>query len=236
MLAGAASAAAGLSGPLAGLAGAAAAPVIQYALTYLGERFYRQRMLNAAETLGDAASEAGATTAEAFADLIETLVKDEEHQELLARVLAVAQDTALRDKRRALGRVLANAAGDTGTKVDGAFAVTRVIADLDPVHVRLLRIMSGTPQHLVRYAADHSLGQVRRWYPWSITVADPGLADVVWSALHVLERHQLIYKVGDNLPTPRGTFEPEYEITGFGDQLIELLAAPEGLPGEPPCP
>jgi hypothetical protein len=184
--------------------------------------------MNAAETLADAADEAGATADEDFEAFVQKLVNDEQHQELLARVLAVAQDTAMRDKRRALGRVLAYAADETGTKVDNQLAVARVIADLDPVHVRLLRIMSMTPTHLVRYAADHGLDprSVRSWFPWSIAVADPGLSEAAWGALAVLERNSLIWKVGDS-HTPNGGMEPEYRITDYGDYFVGLLAAPE---------
>ena len=56
---------------------------------------------------------------------------DLEHQELLARALTMAQDTAMRDKRRALGRALASAAADTGTKIDDELLFIRVLADLD---------------------------------------------------------------------------------------------------------
>ena len=63
-------------------------------------------------------------------------------------MLSVAQDSVMRDKRRALGRLLANAADETGTKVDGELADARVVADLDAIHVRVLRIMSEAPRHL----------------------------------------------------------------------------------------
>lgn len=182
--------------------------------------------MNAAETLADAAGEAGAT-AEDFEEFVQKLVSDEPHQELLARVLTIAQDSAMRDKRRALGRVLANAANETGTKVDNQLAIARVIADLDPVHIRLLRIMSLTPTHLIQYATDHGLDPltVRSWYPWSIAVADPGLSKAAWGALRVLERNDLVREVGET-HTPCG-LEPEYKITDYGDYFVALLAAPD---------
>jgi hypothetical protein len=71
----------------------------------------------------DAADEYGAETEEQFVAFMKAVVSDEEHQELLARTLTVARDTAMRDKRRALGRALASAASDTGTKVDAEQAV-----------------------------------------------------------------------------------------------------------------
>lgn len=155
--AGAAGAAMGLAGPAGAMAGAAMTPVIERALHYLSDRFFQQRAMYAAETLADAASEASATSESDFEDFVQKLVGDEQHQELLARVLVIAQDSAMRDKRRALSRVLANAANETGTKVDNHFAVARTIADLDPVHIRLLRVMSLTPAHLLEYASAHGL-------------------------------------------------------------------------------
>lgn len=131
--AGAAGAGLGLAvaGPGGALAGAVVTPVLERAFSFLDGRFRRQREIYAAGALADAAGEAGATTEEQFEEFIEKLVSDEQHQELLARVLVVAQDSAMRDKRRALGRILANAADETGTTVDMQFLHARVIADLD---------------------------------------------------------------------------------------------------------
>lgn len=78
-----------------------------------------------AGVLADAAGEAGATTEEQFEEFMQKLVGDEQRQELLARVLVIAQDSAMRDKRRALGRILANAADETGTTVDVQFLHAR---------------------------------------------------------------------------------------------------------------
>ncbi|MCM4083896.1 hypothetical protein [Paractinoplanes hotanensis] len=224
--AGAVGAAVGLAGPGGALAGAALTPVLERAFVYLDKRFFRQRMVNAAETLADAAQAAGVEDDE-FEMFVEKLARDEQHRELLARVLSAAQDSAMRDKRRALGRVLANAADDTGTKVDSELADARVIADLDAVHIRVLRIMSEAPRHLAEYAIAHGVDPqgARRWHPYSIAGADSGLADAAWGAVVVLERHGLITKVGEG-HTPNGGWEPEYEITGYGDYLVKLLAAP----------
>lgn len=63
---------------------------------------------------------------------VEDAVSNPEHQELLARALTIAQDTAMRDKRRALGRALASAVAETGTTVDDELAFIRTLADLDP--------------------------------------------------------------------------------------------------------
>jgi hypothetical protein len=135
----------GLGGPGAAVAGAALTPVLATALHGISDVIVSTRRERATETLTDAAEAAGAVTPDAFLRFVADTVADEQRQELLVRVLTVAQDTAMRDKRRALGRVLANAVAEKGTKVDDELAFVRVLADLDPVHVRILRIMSHRP-------------------------------------------------------------------------------------------
>lgn len=74
----------------------------------------------------------------------------------------------MRDKRRALGRVLASAADETGTKVDDEMLFIRVLADLYPPHIRCLRIMATEPPHLdainrQRQAIGGERPRRRRW-------------------------------------------------------------------------
>lgn len=102
-----------------------------------------------------------------------------------------------------------------------------MIGDLDPVHIRVLKVMSRRPKHLDQVvfqmnAADDPKA-VRRWYVWSIIEADPGLEASAWGALRVLERHGLICDVsGDLVPSHGG--QHEYEISQYGDYLIDRLA------------
>ncbi len=60
----------------------------------------------------------------------------------------MAQDTDLCDKRRALGRALANALDDVGTVVDDEIRFVRLLGEIDPVHIRVLKIISRRPGHL----------------------------------------------------------------------------------------
>jgi hypothetical protein len=168
-----------------------------------------------------AADEFGAETPEAFTEFVEAAVSDEQRQELLARTLTIAQDTAMRDKRRALGRALASAVSEIGTRVDEELLYIRVLADLDQPHVRLLRLMSTVPAHLATVGS----GNVRQWYPWSISEADPGLADTVWALLPVLARHGLV-SGGEEQLTPAG-MQPEYVITDYGEWFLTRLAEPD---------
>ena len=160
-------ASAGLAGPDAGMAGAALTPALESALGHIFDRIDSRRRKNAAETLTDAADELGAEAPEEFAKFIKDAVSSLERQELLARALTIAQDTAMRDKRRALGRALASAVAETSTTVNEELAFIRVIADLDSGDIRVLRLMSTVPEHLrakgyVRHGASTTLQEQRR--------------------------------------------------------------------------
>jgi hypothetical protein len=145
--------------------------VIEEVLGQLLSRLSTRRAERVAETLADAAEELGGDAAEQLGRFADEAASDETYQELLARTLAIAQDTAMRDKRRALGRALANALDDTGTRVDDEIAFVRMLADLDPVHIRVLQIMSRRPKHLDRVAVQMNAADdpqvARQWYPWS---------------------------------------------------------------------
>lgn len=140
--------AAGLAGYLglgAGAVAAGAAPIVLAGLDHISRTIGTRRLDHATETLTDAAEEFGAETTEEFFEFVTAAVSDKDHQELLARALTIAQDTAMRDKRRALGRVVAQAARDTGTKVDKELLYLRVLDDLDEraTSARYLAIASG---------------------------------------------------------------------------------------------
>lgn len=196
-------------------------------IDYISAAIGARRLEHAAETLSDAADEAGARTAEEFVEFLRAAVTDPEHQELLARALTIAQDTAMRDKRRALGRALASAA-DTGTKVDDELLFIRVLADLDPPHIRCLRIMAAGPPHLDAINRQRlATGEppVRQWHPSDIAHQDPGLKNSVWALLPVLASHQLIY--GGDMVLTRAGREPEYVISSYGEFVLARLAEPE---------
>ena len=230
-VAGAVGAAAGLAGPDAAVVGAGLAPVLEDVLSQIFSGLSAKRAERVAETLTDAAEELGGDPVEQLRRVADAAASDEAYQELLARTLTTAQDSAMRDKRRALGRALANAVDDTGTRVDDEIAFVRMLADLDPVHIRVLKIMSRRPRHLDRVAAQMDRADdptaARQWYEWSIVDADPGLDGSVWGAQQVLERHGLVWDRGEQLvPAPHG-MQHEYQITGYGDYLIDRLAGPD---------
>jgi hypothetical protein len=217
--------AAGYAGPVAATVASGAAPAVLAGMDYVSATIGTRRLEHATETLDDAADESGARTPEEFIKFVKAAVRDEQHQELLARALTIAQDTAMRDKRRALGRVLAAAVGETGTRVDDEMLFIRVLADLDPPHIRCLRIMAAEPPHLDAVNQQRkAIGEpaVRQWHPSDIASHDPGLADTVWALLPVLARNHLITG-GYEVLTWAGR-EPEYVITSYGEHMLARLA------------
>jgi len=219
--------AAGYAGPIAGAAASGAAPAVLAGMDYISATIGSRRLEHATEMLGDAADEFGADTPEEFVKFVQAAVSDEQHQELLARALTIAQDTAMRDKRRALGRVLASAATETGTKVDDELLFIRVLADLDPPHIRCLRIMATQPPHLDAVNRQRlAVGEaaVRQWHPSDVAQQDPGLSDVAWALMSMLAQNHLI-SGGYEVLTGAG-HEPEYVITPYGEYLLARLAEP----------
>lgn len=108
------SAVANLASPDAGAAATALGPLAEALVTHIAGGLNRRRVDHAPETLTDAA-EASGCTLEKFA---RKALSDDRRSELLARTLFIAQDTALRQKRRAPGRALA--AGRPGTTLKPA--------------------------------------------------------------------------------------------------------------------
>lgn len=202
---------AGYLGPGAGALAAGGVPLALAGLDRISSIIGSRRLEHDVEALLDGAEAFGAETPAEFVEFVEAAVSDEEHQELLARALTIAQDTAMRDKRRALGRALAAAAGDTGTKVNDELLFIRVLADLDEPHVRLLRLMSTA---------------VRQWHPDEIASQDPGLTgDVLGVLLFDLARHHLISGADEVAPPLHR--RPDNTITPYGERFLTRLAEPE---------
>ena len=145
---------AGAADPVLGAVMTGLSPVLEKALSQVMLVLVRSRAEHAAETLLDAADAAGAGSDEEFLEFIEQALSDERRQELLVRALIIAQDAALRDKRRALGRAIAAAVVDDAL-VDQEQVFIRVIDDLDVPHVWLLRLMMTVPAHYARQGQDH---------------------------------------------------------------------------------
>jgi hypothetical protein len=97
----------------------------------------QRRVRHAGQNLEDGAEAVG----EPVEQFVQRAVSDERGAELLARTLTVAQDTALRDKVRALGRALAAGIAGGDVKIDDELLFIRAVADIDTPHIRLLARM-----------------------------------------------------------------------------------------------
>jgi hypothetical protein len=174
-------------------------------------RVGQRRAEHAAETLMDAADAAELPVAEFFGRAVD----DDRRHELFARAMTIAQDTALREKRRALGRALAAGVMGDDARIDEELLFMRAVEDIDEMHIRLLGLMTG-PQPL-----DVRPG----WSIFSITTADPGLRSGVRALLGTLELHGLIEQAVIRRPLQgEGTGQDYYNVTDQGREFLERLA------------
>ena len=207
---------AGLLGPDAGAAATALTPALETVLSRVVGGVSRWRTQHAAETLEDAAQAVG----EPVEQLVQQAVSDERREELLARTLTIAQDTALRDKRRALGRALAAGIAGDDAKIDDELLFIRAVADIDTPHIRLLALMAGE-----RIPPGKDSGSVFHggWSLPTIAARDPGLGEAVPALLSTLESHGLVRAMQSS--TPWTAAQAAYDVTSAGRTLLERLAA-----------
>jgi hypothetical protein len=208
-----------LLGADAAAAATAMQPVTESALlTAVG--WVRQRWSrNRAEVLADAADAAGKSAE----DLLLAAASDDRRHELLARALGIAQDTALHNKRRALGRALA--AGITGNDahIDGELMFMRAVADLDAPHIRALALMASEQPGIGQQSSSpfHA-----GWSPATMAARDPGLGPALPALLSTLEAHGLIGSPVTSAPWLAS--REAYNVTPAGRHLLGRLA--EDLP------
>jgi hypothetical protein len=110
-------------------------------------------------------------------EFMDRAVSDDRRHELFARSMRTAQDTALRDKRRALGRALAAGVMGDDARIDEELLFIRAVDDLDEMHIRLLGSMRN---------------QRTPWTGADIARADPGLKAGIDALIGALELHGLI--------------------------------------------
>lgn len=105
--------------------------------------------------------------------VVERLQSDEQFEELVERAIVAARLTSYVAKRRALAAVAAEALLDD-SKVGLALLVERAVEQLDPIHVRVLRLISEGPPGLrdIDESADQapsvggtSIREIRRCLP-----------------------------------------------------------------------
>jgi hypothetical protein len=213
--------AASLLGPDVAAAATALAPVMEAALTKVAPVIGQRRFVHAAETVADAAQTSGSSVE----DLLEKAVSDDRRHELLSRVLGIAQDTALRDKRRALGRALAAGIAGDDARIDDELLFVRAVADVDIPHIKLLKILS-EDQQPIRGSLGGSV--VNGWSLTTVAAQHPEFGGTLPALIWTLESHALVQTT--RIGTPSSAVQ--YGITSAGRHLLDRLAAdvPEPFP------
>lgn len=97
---------------MAGASGTALSPLLETALGKVCDAVNSRRRQHAADVHLDGAAAYCAQTEADFLGFVERALADPQRHELLVRALTIAQDAALRDKRRALGLALAAGVSD----------------------------------------------------------------------------------------------------------------------------
>jgi hypothetical protein len=185
-------------------AGVSAVPVIGGSLaTVIGDTLERRR-----ERVSEF-GEAAVASLGSPEKLLERLHADERVSDLFLDGAVAASSTSLRAKRRAMGRVVANAASDDA-EVELMQLVMSVLVDLDAPHFAVLgKIAEGGEENL----------------DWARSVADAAPDPVVAALI----RHGAVATVG--------TFDGGLAVSGltsFGRLLLEYVADIAEQPGAGP--
>jgi hypothetical protein len=134
-------------------------------------------------------------------------------------VLGVAQDTALRDKRRALGRALA--AGITGSDAEINYErlFIRAVSDIDEPHIQVLDVLATK-----RARAGELSGSSFQagWPTRAIAARAPELSGALPALLPTLEAHGLVR--AEPLAHLWQASRQSFNITPRGRLLLQRLA------------
>jgi hypothetical protein len=195
-----------LLGPYGAAAATVATPIAMRIASYVVIKLAQRRVKHAAETVLDAAEAAELP----LDDFIDRAVSDDRRHELLARTLTIAQDTALRERRRALGRALAAGVMGDDAKIDEELLFIEAVADLSEPHIRLLARM------------EHD-AQPPGMSPIRASQEDSGLGDAIFALFGTLEAHGLIVR---RMPGTRmsGPEQSYYYISALGREFLQRLA------------
>jgi hypothetical protein len=209
---------AALLGQDAGAAATALTPAMEVVAALVLRTLSQRRTRHAAEAL-----EYGVDAAdEPLEEFAEKAVADERRQELLARTLVIAQDTALRDKRRALGRALAAGIGGDDAKIDEELLFVRAVADIDTPHIRLLSLIAS---ELVLPGSDSGSVFHSGWSIATMMARDPGLGEAIPALLSTLELHGLVSAASGTASWGGPVSTGPYNITAAGRTLLDRLKA-----------
>lgn len=195
-----------MHGVEAGLIAVTSQPVVATILDSF-RHIGRRRISHSAEALLDASDAAGVPLAEFF----NRATADDQRHELLTRVLMAAQDTARRDKRRALGRALATGVMDDA-RIDEELMFVRAMDDIDGWHIALL-------EHMANNFPPMPPG----WSARTAAEALPVITDVAPAVLGALALHGLISAVVPQIRQGPNMGQTFYNITDSGRRFLGRL-------------
>jgi hypothetical protein len=136
-------------------------------------------------------------------------------------VLGVAQDAALRDKRRALGRALASGIEGDDARIDDELLFIRAVADVDVPYIKLLRVLSQDQPSPGQLSGSVFHGG---WSLATVAARHPEFGGALPALIWTLESHALIQTVRSATPTTAVS----YTVTSAGRQLLDRLADDPG--------
>jgi predicted Rossmann fold nucleotide-binding protein DprA/Smf involved in DNA uptake len=194
-----------IGGPIGALSGAVLSPA-GAALARLVQQGAQRRAERAVDVLASAAQLAGSTPD----DIVDTLSVSEDRFALAIEILAAAADTPLRDKRRALARLLAESTA--AHSVDIALVVARALNALDESHMAVLFVIS-----------DSREGEERGLTPEQMASRLGMPAELLRYQVRLLELYGLITDAGAKHVTMPGPIV-RWQITALGQECVKLLA------------
>lgn len=181
-------------GPGGAVAGAAAGPAFEPLMRRVWDELVPDSQASAAGVL-EAASEHAGIDVE---DLADAVLKDEQRRLLAGLALSSGSRTRNRAKIRALGRALAEGVlADDDAKLDQEQLIIRALDDMEAPHIAVLDLLvrfvpfGSEPRLYSEMDPTDSGAPKRRWVPYQLGAARPGLRDGVVSILGTLQRHGL---------------------------------------------
>jgi hypothetical protein len=220
-----------------------------------------------ARVLDEASAHAGIDVEE----LTDAIVKNEQSRLLAGLALSSGSRTRNKAKIRALGRALAEGVlAEDDAKLDQEQLIIRALDDMEAPHIAVLDLLvrfvpfGPEPRLYSEMDPTDSGAPKRRWRPFQLGAARPGLQEGIIGLLGTLQRHGLaredqniqqtleaytrsiqrqhehpdppgFRRGGQTLPGDFGAASPEWVATSLGERVLEYLTQQGAeAPSEPP--
>jgi hypothetical protein len=154
-----------------------------------------------------------------FADVLQEASQDEALRDLLYAAADAALQTRHTWKIDVLARITASGVRDNA-KVEVGLVLTDALRSVEPLHLRVLQILSRPGPIPIAYTAAG--GERAEEYPWTsadIKQEDPGIAEVLDALISKLLAVGLIYNWAEDRYDPQA----RWDLTAFGQMCMEFL-------------